>query len=260
MVDDAKPCLNCGEPLRGAFCAACGQAATVQRLTTVSLVAQLFKVFTNLDRGLFHTAFALTTHPGKTIAEYVLGRRITLYNPISYLLLVVGLWLLFVNLLGLDLGAMVNHTAKQMLRETSPALQQRLLNQMEINRLIMVHYDWLTLLLIPVFSFWYWLLLKPSGRNYAENLVFQSYTRAQVTLLFVVPTLLFFAFPALGGYYSWTRLFAYFLFQLWAGRVFYTMPLGQYLIRNIIAMLLSFVTFGTLAYFAAGVYFRYLSG
>lgn len=83
-------CLNCGTPLIGSHCHACGQAAHVHR--------SLGAFFHDLLHGVFHfegriwrTLPMLAWRPGKLTREYVDGRRARYVSPIALFLFSVFL-------------------------------------------------------------------------------------------------------------------------------------------------------------------------
>ena len=92
-------CLNCGEEFEGNFCPACGQKASTTKLSFLSLVTNIIYGFTTVDRGIFHNVYYLTINPNKIINGYLEGRRKNVFNPISYAIIMVSLYLLLEPLL-----------------------------------------------------------------------------------------------------------------------------------------------------------------
>jgi hypothetical protein len=81
----ARPCLNCGAPLAGPYCAACGQRHREGRLTLRSVAEDLVTRVLNFDRGLWPTIARLTRNPGAVIRDYIDGRRRRYVGPVAYL-------------------------------------------------------------------------------------------------------------------------------------------------------------------------------
>jgi len=52
-----EACRNCGAPLTGAFCANCGQAAAVERITAAYIWRQVFRFFTHIEKGFLLTSW-----------------------------------------------------------------------------------------------------------------------------------------------------------------------------------------------------------
>jgi hypothetical protein len=79
-------CRNCGEPLRGAFCSACGQSHRFVRLELRALIKDVLERVVRLDTPALRTIGELTVDPGRVGREYLVGRRIAYVHPFKYAL------------------------------------------------------------------------------------------------------------------------------------------------------------------------------
>ncbi len=79
----ASACADCGAPLAGRFCAACGQDAA-HRLDRPlrALVAELASETLGLDGRVARTLAALVRRPGAVAAEFMAGRRTRWTSPL----------------------------------------------------------------------------------------------------------------------------------------------------------------------------------
>lgn len=68
-------CLNCGTPLQGAFCHACGQKAHIHR-TISGIMHDLVHGVLHLDGKLWNTLPLLVFKPGRLTREYIEGKRV----------------------------------------------------------------------------------------------------------------------------------------------------------------------------------------
>jgi hypothetical protein len=86
MSERTKPsnCRNCGEPLRGPFCSACGQSHRFVRLELRALLSDVLDRLVNLDTRALRTIGELTVDPGRVGREYLVGRRIPYVHPFKY--------------------------------------------------------------------------------------------------------------------------------------------------------------------------------
>jgi hypothetical protein len=91
----ATECLNCGEPLNGHYCAACGQSAHEGRQPSVGhFFHDLVHEFLHVDGKLFQTLRALVSKPGLLTIEYWRGRITSWIRPIRLFLVAAALhWL-----------------------------------------------------------------------------------------------------------------------------------------------------------------------
>jgi hypothetical protein len=90
MPRPRNSCLDCGAPLEGKYCIACGQRAQVRSLSLPSLAHDALQDFTNFDSRVWTTLRALLLRPGFLTNEFVQGRR-TRYLPPFRLYLVLSL-------------------------------------------------------------------------------------------------------------------------------------------------------------------------
>jgi hypothetical protein len=73
--DWATRCLNCGAPLTGAFCAACGQRAVPPHPTAKELVGDAYDELLGWDGKLARTIRLLLTQPGELTRAVIEGQR-----------------------------------------------------------------------------------------------------------------------------------------------------------------------------------------
>ena len=101
-VSDPARCENCGASGVDAYCPRCGQLRP-RPLTVRGLYRGAANTLFDVDRGFFHTIRALTSKPGETCRGYVDGRRQPLTGPFKYCFIVVTIYALTVNLLGVEI-------------------------------------------------------------------------------------------------------------------------------------------------------------
>ena len=88
-VGELTSCLNCGTPLHGAFCAACGQRAVPPNPTVRELAGDAWHELSGYDGRIMSTIRGLV-RPGFLTREYLAGRRAHYLPPLRvYLILSV---------------------------------------------------------------------------------------------------------------------------------------------------------------------------
>lgn len=87
-------CANCDTPQMGEYCYACGQHFLEGRLTIRRLVRDFVVRKLGLEGGLLRTIVDLSIRPASMIRDYVNGRRQRYTNPVAYLLLSAGAYVL----------------------------------------------------------------------------------------------------------------------------------------------------------------------
>ena len=92
-------CLNCGTPLVGAHCYACGQRAHVHR-TLAAFFHDLLHGVLHFEGRTWRTLPLLAWKPGQLTREYIDGRRARYVSPIAVFLFVVFLSFALFSMLG----------------------------------------------------------------------------------------------------------------------------------------------------------------
>lgn len=77
----AKPCANCGAPMYGPFCYACGQPEKGMIRHLASVMADIADTIFNVDSRIFRSIPALYFRPGFLTNEYFAGRRTRYVTP-----------------------------------------------------------------------------------------------------------------------------------------------------------------------------------
>jgi hypothetical protein len=85
---DEGACLNCGTPLVGSHCHACGQKAHLHR-TIGGFLHDLLHGVLHFEGKTWHTIRDLTWRPGRLTRDYIDGRRQRYVSPIALFLFVV---------------------------------------------------------------------------------------------------------------------------------------------------------------------------
>lgn len=78
----ADACPNCGAPLQGAYCFACGQPRKGTIRPLAGIVADFLDTVFNIDSRTWRTLGPLYFRPGKLSNEYFAGRRVRYVTPL----------------------------------------------------------------------------------------------------------------------------------------------------------------------------------
>jgi hypothetical protein len=92
-VDQTGACLNCGAPLHGPFCSACGQRAMSAYPTVREMVSDAWQELSGYD-GRFVRTFALLRKPGALTLDVLAGRRARYIAPVRLYLVASVLYFL----------------------------------------------------------------------------------------------------------------------------------------------------------------------
>src|SRR5258706_9109608 len=75
-------CANCGAPLSGPFCQACGQKAAGRNVSLHDFFHEAFHEFAHVDGKIVQTLRLLLTKPGQLTHEFLEGRRERYVSPL----------------------------------------------------------------------------------------------------------------------------------------------------------------------------------
>jgi hypothetical protein len=130
-----KNCLNCGAPLTGPYCAACGQRAHVHRSVRAFLQDFLQGLF-NFEGKIWRTLPMLAWKPGEMTRRYIAGERSRFISPVALYLFTVFAMFAVLNLTGELNPAGGGMGAKHMQEglKTGIADDQRALAKLEMKR------------------------------------------------------------------------------------------------------------------------------
>ena len=83
------PCANCGTPVQGAWCHACGQRAVAVHKSIVHLIGEAFEGLTHMDGRVLTTLRRLVIQPGRLTRDYLDGKRASQIPPFRLYLVVL---------------------------------------------------------------------------------------------------------------------------------------------------------------------------
>lgn len=96
--NQAHYCFSCEEPMRGAYCIACGQKNDNMRRGVFSLIWELITSVTAIEGRIWRTWRTLLFQPGRVARDYANGRRTYWSSPIRVYLAMSILLFAFMGL------------------------------------------------------------------------------------------------------------------------------------------------------------------
>jgi hypothetical protein len=87
-------CLNCRHAFQGKYCPNCGQSAEIKRLSWHELVRETAHFFMHIEKGFLNTLWSFLVKPGKASVNFLKGRRKEYQSPVSYILILTGVYFL----------------------------------------------------------------------------------------------------------------------------------------------------------------------
>ncbi len=159
-------CLNCGQIFNGNYCPQCGQKAGTGRLSFTVLLSEAFHFLTHFEKGFFHTAWYFLVYPGKASIDYLHGKRKQFQKPVSYILILAGLYILVHNFI-------INHYHYHynVINEKSGVIEF----EEQSNIFLRTHFTPFILLIILISAVIIYFVLARRGFNFIEILALCLY-------------------------------------------------------------------------------------
>jgi len=92
-------CLNCNNEHNEKFCPNCGEKSEVSKITFSSIFKSAFSTITNMDKGFLFNVKNLFVSPQKIVIGYISGKRKNVFNPVSFLIVAVTIYLIAESLI-----------------------------------------------------------------------------------------------------------------------------------------------------------------
>jgi len=175
-----KYCLNCGSKSDGRFCANCGQSTDTKKINFHYLWHDIQHGLLHFDKGILYTTKELFSRPGNSIREFLNGKRVNHFKPVSLVIILAGIYSLLSHFFDLNLLSNfyeLNGNGKdtEHLKTVIDGLSYWISN----------HYSILSLFQIPVFSLATYFFFKEARYNYMEHLIINSFISAQKLILHI---------------------------------------------------------------------------
>lgn len=181
-------CQNCNKNFEGNFCNNCGQSAKTHKMNFHFLWHDLQHGLLHVDKGIFFTAKELFTRPGHSIREYIHGKRVNHFKPISLVIIFAGLYgFLFhyfeINILSNNIS--VSGSGEDYIKmKTTVEKMTNWASQ---------HYAVIALATLPIFSLGTYLGFKKAGYNFVEHFILNAFLTGQRLILHIILFPLYYA-------------------------------------------------------------------
>ena len=162
-------CYNCSTVFEGKYCNNCGQKAGIKRFTIKNVSAEFLHGFFHVHSGLIYTIKELFIHPGVTLRGYLSGRRVSYFNPFTYLVLISLVGGFFYKWSGVP-----DH------------LNDNFLASGETIRFTGKYFSYRMLLAIPAYAVICSIIYRPFKYNIAEYLIISTFLLSQSTVLMII--------------------------------------------------------------------------
>ena len=157
-------CKNCKKTFKGHYCNNCGQPADTHRINAHFLWHDIQHGLLHFDNGIPYSVKQLFTRPGHSIREFIEGKRIRHFKPLS-LVAVLG-----------ALYGFLYHYFHINLFQASTDLE---IDFNDYNEWMATHFAWVTIATIPIYTIGTYIVFRKQGYNFVELFVLNTFKAAQ---------------------------------------------------------------------------------
>ena len=130
--------------------------------------------FFHFDKGVLFTAKELFTRPGNSIREFIEGKRVKHFKPISLVIILATLY------------GVLRHLFHFSVLDKKAVSEIQGVEYESLNEWISHHYYWIILLSIPMFSLASYVVFRKQGYNFIEHIVLNAYMASQRLIFRIV--------------------------------------------------------------------------
>ena len=174
-------CQNCNTALQGKYCSNCGQSSETHKIDGHYLWHDVQHGLLHFDKGILFTTKELFTRPGNSIREFLEGKRVKHFQPISLVLVLAGIYGLLFHFFKINMfeNYVVASGSGERVVHINEAIEK-------MSEWIGQHYSILALLQIPIFTIGTYLCFRKSGYSFAEHLILNTFLIGQRLILHII--------------------------------------------------------------------------
>jgi hypothetical protein len=206
-------CKNCHQTFKGHYCSNCGQTAETHPINLHFLWHDIQKGLLHFDNGIAYTAKQLFTRPGHSIREFIEGKRVKHFKPISLVMVLATAYLALIHLLHINLIVKTSDSV-------DPGSH---IDAVKIGEWLQAHFAWITIAFIPIHTIGTVITFRKQGYNFFEYFVLNTYKASQklyISLLFIP---VFYYYSGTPSIYTVSKIIVLidFIFYFWTNEQFF---------------------------------------
>jgi len=192
---DPHACRNCGTPLTGRYCSACGQEDRPLDPSLGEVLGEAWEALTNVEGRALQSLARLFTAPGFLTREYMAGRRVRWMPPVRLYLIVSVVYFGLTSLTGWgNLSIDVSVTGDRGADESGELQERGFEREAELDAAAADAVGaWLPramFLLVPLLAALVAVARRPVGVTYPHHLVFSLHVHAALFGAFALAAVL----------------------------------------------------------------------
>lgn len=169
------------------YCSHCGEKALVERITFQFIRDEVLYFFTHLKKGFLFTTLSMIVRPGRTVKNYIEGKRKPYQPPVSYVLIWIAAYILLL------------YWIQKMFGENAAIDYKEYFGPSATTQFAISHLGLVLVVLIPVQTLYLWLLVTKKYYYYFETMIAILYSLGTIIFLQAVFALVALMFHIITG-------------------------------------------------------------
>jgi hypothetical protein len=239
-------CKNCNNRFEGNFCNHCGQAADTHKVNMHFIWHDVLHGLFHFDKGIFYTIKQLLTRPGITIREFIDGKRVRHFKPLSLVVVLATLY-----------GLCYHFFIHNLYEVSTINSNENVINVYgKITKWMTDHFAYASLIMILTSTIVSYFVFKKQGRNFAEHLILNTfYTGLTLVVSFLLlPVHYLYSNEAILKWFAFISILINFVLMCWCYVQFFNkIPKIKSLILTLLAYLIMSGTNILIGYFIGWV-------
>ncbi|TDP02905.1 DUF3667 domain-containing protein [Flavobacterium sp. 245] len=157
-------CKNCHQHYSGHYCNNCGQPADTHKINAHFLWHDIQHGLLHFDAGIPYTLKQLLTRPGHSIRDFIEGKRVKHFKPLSLVAVLGALYSFLYHYFHIDLF---------------PKTGDPELDLHDFGEWIATHFAWTTIATIPIYTVGTYIVFRKQGYNFFELFVLNTFKASQ---------------------------------------------------------------------------------
>lgn len=172
-------CKNCHQIFTGHYCNNCGQPAETHKINIHFLWHDIQHGLLHFDKGILYSLKQLFTRPGHSIREFIEGKRVRHFKPLSLVVVLATLYGVLYHYFHIN---------------TFDAVKSQIIDSDYLNEWFATHFSWVTVGSIPIYTVGTYLVFRNQGYNFVEFFVLNTFKAAQriSVQILTIPAMIFF--------------------------------------------------------------------
>jgi hypothetical protein len=164
-------CKNCYQTYKGHYCNNCGQPADTHKINAHFLWHDIQHGLFHFDQGILYSLKQLFTRPGHSIREFIEGKRIRHFKPLSLVALLAAFY-----------GFLYHYYHINLFQNSEDSK----IDLSDFNEWNATHFAWTTIATIPIFTLGTYICFRNQGYNFVEYFVLNTFKAAQKLFVHII--------------------------------------------------------------------------